>query len=63
MCVGQGVVSRNGSELEHEPMMEGAALQSMVPRLSSFGEEKTDKEIKYLQGLAEESRDQLFSPC
>lgn len=42
MCVRQGVVSRSGSELGHKPIMEGAALQSMVPGLSNSGEEKTD---------------------
>lgn len=62
------MVSRNGSEPGHKPMMEGAALQAVgvggvgaVFGLSSFGEEKTEKEVRALQGLAE-GGDQPFSP-
>lgn len=38
--------------------MGGPVLQSVVPGLSSFGEEKTEKEVKSFQGLAEEGRHQ-----
>lgn len=38
-------------------MMEGLGLQSLVPGLSGFGEEKTHKEVRSWQGLAEEGGD------
>lgn len=55
-------MSNSGSELGHKPMTEAAGPQFMVPGLSSIGGEKTDKEVKSLQGLAEECGDQLFFP-
>jgi hypothetical protein len=40
--------------------MEGAGPQSIVPGLGRSGEEKTDREVRSLQSLAE-GGNQLFS--